>query len=165
MKLTPAVIFISLLPTLLLVVACGRRAEPTPTPQPLFAQPEVPPLPTLDVTKIAQGKAVYEQHCAACHGPNGEGQPDWRERKDDGSLPAPPHDNTGHTWHHADEVLIEIITNGQPTFAQSQMPVYKDILSQEEIEASLEFLKSWWGPDERAFQWRVTWQTRQQGQE
>ena len=162
MKLNAIIIYVSLFLTLTFLVACGRRVQPTPTPQSLFPQPEVPPVPTLDASKVTQGKAIYEEHCAACHGPNGEGQPNWRERKADGSLPAPPHDSSGHTWHHADEVLIEIITNGQPAFAQSQMPVYKDILTDEEIAAGLEYLKSWWGSEERGFQWRVTWQTQQQ---
>ena len=61
---------------------------------------------------LALGQSVYAAHCATGHGQRGEGQPNWQARRADGSLPAPPHDASGHTWHHPDEVLIEIITVG-----------------------------------------------------
>ena len=53
------------------------------------------------------GRALYEQHCAACHGANLEGQPDWRSPDESGLYPAPPHDETGHTWHHDDAMLTD----------------------------------------------------------
>jgi cytochrome c len=52
------------------------------------------------------GKEIYTNNCASCHGKNLEGQPNWRERNDAGYLPAPPHDKTGHTWHHSDAYLF-----------------------------------------------------------
>ena len=61
---------------------------------------------------VALGAAVYRDHCASCHGANLEGQPDWMARKPDGRLPAPPHDATGHTWHHADEQLFQMTKKG-----------------------------------------------------
>ena len=42
-----------------------------------------------DAAKVARGQAVYTASCAACHGANLEGQPDWRSRKPDGRMPAP----------------------------------------------------------------------------
>jgi cytochrome c5 len=48
----------------------------------------------------AIGKRVYDAHCALCHAPNLEGQPNWRERLSSGRLPAPPHGASGRTWHH-----------------------------------------------------------------
>ena len=54
-----------------------------------------------DPELVALGASVYAQHCAACHGRELEGEPNWRRRKADGTLPAPPHDATGHTWHHS----------------------------------------------------------------
>ena len=47
---------------------------------------------------VALGKRIYAEHCASCHGANLEGQPNWRIRKPDGRMPAPPHDSSGHTW-------------------------------------------------------------------
>ena len=53
-----------------------------------------------DAARFAQGTTVYADQGGACHGANLEGQPNWRQRRADGLLPAPPHDETGHTWHH-----------------------------------------------------------------
>ena len=97
---------------------------------------------------VVLGKLVYENNCASCHGVNLEGQERWREPDADGYMPAPPHDETGHTWHHPDEYLFlmtkygleEIIGQEYP----NNMPAYKDILSDEEILASLSFIKSTW---------------------
>ena len=55
---------------------------------------------------VALGQQIYAEQCAACHGDNLEGQANWQSRHEDGRLPAPPHDETGHTWHHADELLF-----------------------------------------------------------
>lgn len=122
---------------------------------------EVPPPPPLDPARVAQGKVVYGQHCAVCHGTEGEGHPDWQVPNNDGSFNPPPHTATGHTWHHPDDVLLDIIANGS-NFPQTRMPTFGDKLTDEEILTILEYIKTWWGPEERAFQWRVTWQTRQQ---
>ena len=63
-------------------------------------------------TLVLRGKAVYARDCASCHGAKLEGQPKWRERLPNGRLPAPPHDATGHTWHHGDRQLFEMIKDG-----------------------------------------------------
>ena len=101
-----------------------------------------------DQELVDLGKLVYKNNCASCHGVNLEGQERWREPDADGYMPAPPHDETGHTWHHPDEYLFlmtkygleEIIGQEYP----NNMPAYKDILSDEEILASLSFIKSTW---------------------
>src|SRR5690606_30865838 len=61
-----------------------------------------------DAAVTALGQKVYAAQCAACHGARLEGQPNWRVRGPDGRLPAPPHDASGHTWHHPDELLFRI---------------------------------------------------------
>src|SRR5215472_646802 len=74
---------------------------------------------------VARGKIVYAQQCASCHGANLEGQPNWRVRLPSGRLPAPPHDSTGHTWHHSDKELFEMVKNGIPEIVpgyQTDMP-------------------------------------------
>ena len=142
---------------LLFLAAC--RNSPS-TPAPLLASTPAPPIPTLDVVQVRQGEPLYNLYCAACHGSNGEGQPNWKTSNSDGSLPAPPHDNNGHTWHHADDLLVELVANGS-NFPQSTMPTFDDQLSEDEIRAILEYIKTWWGPEERRFQWQVTWQTQQ----
>ena len=104
---------------------------------------------------VTLGAKVYAQHCAACHGAKLEGQPDWRRRLPNGRLPAPPHDDSGHTWHHPDDVLIAITKNGlvppyAPAGYESDMPAFAGKLSDEEIFAVLAYLKSHWGKQARA---------------
>ena len=106
------------------------------------------------------GANVYRTNCAACHGPSGEGQPDWQQRGANGVLPQPPHDSSGHTWHHADGLLFRLIRDGGAQFAgpttPSGMPAFGEVLSDEETRAVVNYLKSFWGADERAFQTQVS---------
>ena len=102
-----------------------------------------------DSGNVALGANVYAQHCAACHGAKLEGQPDWRRRLPNGRMPAPPHDESGHTWHHSDRVLFEITKNGlvpphAPTDYESDMPAFGGKLSDEDIWAVLAYIKSHW---------------------
>ncbi len=105
-----------------------------------------------DPQRLRVGARIYEQHCAACHGARGEGQPNWRDRGPDGLLPAPPHDPTGHTWHHPDEQLFAITRHGlaklinQPDY-RTAMPIYEGVLSDEEILSVLSWIKSQWPPE------------------
>lgn len=101
---------------------------------------------------IALGAAVYAKHCAACHGQNLEGQPNWKETLPNGRRPAPPHDDTGHTWHHNDRWLFRVVERGMvPPMArpgyESDMPAFGDKLSDAEIRAVISFLKSWWSEE------------------
>jgi mono/diheme cytochrome c family protein len=106
-----------------------------------------------DATKVALGEKLYTQHCASCHGARLEGQPDWRQRLPNGRMPAPPHDESGHTWHHPDRVLFGITKNGLvPPYApkdyESDMPAFRDKLTDEEIWAVLAYIKSHWSSRE-----------------
>lgn len=105
---------------------------------------------------IAAGRAVYQQHCASCHGVNLEGQPDWKTPLPSGRLPASPHDESGHTWHHSDRVLFEITKYGTAAVVgggyESDMRGFQDTLSDDEIRAVLSFIKSTWPQRERRYQ-------------
>lgn len=116
----------------------------------------VPPVPMLNPAQVAEGAALYGQYCASCHGANLEGVPDWRTSLDDGSFPPPPHDSSGHTWHHSDAVLADIIANGGKPAQNSKMPGFGDQITVEETQAILDFIKSRWGKQEREFQWWIT---------
>jgi mono/diheme cytochrome c family protein len=107
---------------------------------------------------VARGKAVYAQQCASCHGANLEGQPNWRERLPSGRLPAPPHDASGHTWHHSDTELFAMVKNGIPEIVpgyETDMPKYSGVLSDSDIWAVLSFIESTWPPHIRARQERI----------
>ena len=107
---------------------------------------------------VGLGKTVYQQHCAICHGAKLEGQPNWKTLGPDGRLPAPPHDESGHTWHHPDSYLIHVVKEGltpgvdKPEGYQSNMPAFGKTLSDKEIVAVLSFIKSRWLPDYQEWQ-------------
>lgn len=120
-------------------------------------EPSVAPL---DPRVVQRGRAVYQAYCAQCHGANAEGQPNWRQQNADTTYPPPPHDSTGHTWHHSDGLLYRIVRDGgkfyeDPGF-KSAMPALGDRLSPEEIRAVISYLKSLWGSKERSFQAQVS---------
>lgn len=109
---------------------------------------------------LALGEAIYAESCASCHGANLEGEPDWRARLPSGLLPAPPHDASGHTWHHPDDMLFRITKEGPAAVIgdgyESAMPGFGEVLSDEEIRAVLAFIKSTWPERERAYQAEMT---------
>lgn len=160
-KQVAGLVALAVLVTALRLAAVKFRLFTPPLAQVVINGTAVPPVPMLDPEQVAQGEELYSQYCAACHGAALEGAPNWRQRLAGGSLPPPPHDSSGHTWHHADSLLIRIIgEGGQAVYGnvttQSAMPAFSDKLTPTEIAAVLNFVKSKWGKDEREFQWWVT---------
>ncbi|MCW5634380.1 MAG: cytochrome c [Rubrivivax sp.] len=118
-----------------------------------------------DPRLLALGEKVYAAQCASCHGANLEGQPNWKVPGPDGRLPAPPHDATGHTWHHPDDLLFRITKFGVAKAANlkdhpSAMPAYEGVLGDEEIVAVLSWIKSRWPAEIRARHDRLNEQAR-----
>lgn len=109
------------------------------------------PVPYQDAEAVALGRGIYADYCGSCHGENLEGEPNWRITKDNGMRPAPPHDETGHTWHHADALLFDLTKRGVAEVVgggyESDMIGFGDILSDAEILAVLAFIKSTWPED------------------
>jgi len=140
----------------LLLVNCSDAAEPAE--RAAESSTEDSALPEI----IIQGKAVYADNCASCHGENLEGEVNWKLQNEDGSFRSPPHTADGHTWHHADRVLIEAIKEGGARFeglnigGSSTMPAFADTLSDEEITAVLAFIKSTWPEDVQEMQRQQT---------
>ncbi|MEM9580023.1 MAG: cytochrome c [Pseudomonadota bacterium] len=101
---------------------------------------------------LANGQALYTSQCASCHGSNLEGQPNWRVPDDDGVLPAPPHDDTGHIWHHDNLLLFEYTQlGGAEALARrgiadfpSGMPGFGDALTDDDIWDVLAYIRSTW---------------------
>lgn len=113
---------------------------------------------------LAQGAALYTEHCASCHGTELEGAPNWRRVGTNGLYPAPPHDETGHTWHHGDRLLFDYTKlGGEETLAirgvtdfESDMPGFGHVLSDEQIRDVLAFIKSRWPEPMRRHQEEMT---------
>lgn len=122
-------------------------------------------LPWQDADAVARGAEVYAEYCAACHGAELEGQVlDWRSPGPDGLLPAPPHDETGHTWHHADQLLFRITKYGTEALIggtyRSNMIGFGDVLSDAEILSVLAYIKSTWPRQVRAAHDRINAQAQ-----
>jgi len=102
------------------------------------------------------GRVLYAQHCASCHGLKLEGQADWGRRLPSGRLPAPPHDASGHTWHHPDEVLLRITKEGPAAVVgnayESDMPGFAAVLTDQQIRDVIGYIKSTWPERERTYQ-------------
>lgn len=119
------------------------RVYPREIGQPFF-------IPPANGAMLVQGKQLYGMYCASCHGANMEGQPNWRQRMANGRLPAPPHDESGHTWHHADAQLVGMVRDGfvpgvtAPEGYESDMPAYGGVLSDAQIESILAYIKTYW---------------------
>ena len=114
---------------------------------------------------LAQGQQVYASRCASCHGPNGEGQkPEAPLEPDEtGRFPAPPHDGTGHTWHHDDDLLFRIVKEGGVGGDMFyEMPAFGESLSDDEIWAVLAHIKTMWTDEQRRMQRERTEAVRQQ---
>lgn len=119
-----------------------------------------------DSAQVEAGRAIYAANCASCHGDKLQGQPNWKERKPDGKLPAPPHDATGHTWHHPDQQLFEITKLGVAAIVpnyQTDMIGFGDRLSDQDIWNVIAFIKSTWPADIQARQAKISRAATEQG--
>lgn len=152
-------------PSILLVAGAGLAATPAVI---ALAQGAGSRAPADGLTFLGEsvtpemlrtGKEAYAANCASCHGVNLEGQPDWKRRLDTGRMPAPPHDESGHTWHHSDRALFTITKLGVGAVVpgyESNMPVFDGVLSDAEIAAALAWIKSTWPERQRGFQAEVS---------
>ncbi len=136
------------------IVGCGDPAADKPPG--LASGPANP----TDARAVAEGEAVYLAHCASCHGTRLQGQPNWHEALPDGGYPAPPHDGSGHTWRHSDGELFEATKFGGDFSATpgpgNTMPAFEGVLSDDEIWATLAFVKSRWPAELQARQRLLT---------
>lgn len=109
---------------------------------------------------IRLGQSLYATKCASCHGANLQGQPDWRHRLATGRMPAPPHDVSGHTWHHSDRDLFRLTKEGVAAVVgdgyESDMAAFGEVLSDDDIKAVLEYIKSTWPERARLSQKAIT---------
>ncbi|WP_218820828.1 MULTISPECIES: c-type cytochrome [Paracoccaceae] len=133
---------------------CRQEGLPNPSSEP--RQVRTASTAAVSAEVIEQGRKIYADQCASCHGADLKGQPDWKTPLPSGRLPAPPHDASGHTWHHADDVLFRIVKDGTATVVgggyESDMPGFGAVMSDAEIEVVLHYIKSTWPERERRYQ-------------
>ncbi|WP_395021345.1 c-type cytochrome [Dongia sp.] len=126
----------------------------------------VSPADPINAETVVRGQKVYVANCASCHGDRLQGQPNWKEQTAEGVLPAPPHDATGHTWHHPDQQLFKITKLGVAALAanyKTNMVGFGDRLPDQEIWDVIAYIKSTWPPDIQERQRATTKSAAEQG--
>ena len=112
-----------------------------------------------DPVYVKRGQKIYMDQCASCHGVNLEGQDGWRDKMVDGMRLAPPHDISGHTWHHPDALLFKLTKYGFAAMIGSDykvsLPIYDGLIKDEEIISALSYIKSTWPDDVRQIQDKI----------
>ena len=93
---------------------------------------------------IARGAALYQEHCAQCHGPEGQGHPDWQNPA---VVAAPPLNGTGNDWKRSRKDLTEIVKNGVKRKDEAVMPGWKERLSDQEIGDIITWFQALWPAD------------------
>ena len=96
---------------------------------------------------IARGELLYDQHCASCHMPNLSGAKNWKGKDKDGHNLSPPLNGSGHTWHHSDELLHNIIKHGFINLVKNykgKMIGFGDKMSDKQIDSVLSYIKNYW---------------------
>lgn len=145
---------IQLLPVVILLAACGESPVPAKTGGAPVSTPPAAAAPHgLNAKLIARGGEIYKANCAACHGANAEGAPNWHLKGPDGKYPAPPLDGTAHAWHHPMSALKQTIREGTAKLGGS-MPAWQDKLSDSDIEAVIAWFQSTW-PEDVYRNWRA----------
>ena len=96
---------------------------------------------------IELGRTIYEKNCLVCHGEARTGR--------GGLANAPVHGPDGHTWHHPDGQLRELIL-GALDYPQKTMPSFVGRLTDSEVDAVLEYIKSNWDTPQLEWQAEVS---------
>ncbi len=105
--------------------------------------------------QIAQGRTLFRQHCAACHGHNAESTADWKQRDAQGRYPPPPLNGSAHAWHHSlDTLRLSIREGGQKL--GGWMPPFEHILDARQIDSIIAFFQSLW-PEPTYAGWAKTY--------
>ena len=161
----------------LLVAACSQENQDaeTSTDTETLDFSEIPTLPVVNtpaplpipirmdderfpIQPDPAGRALYEANCASCHGIDGSGQnpDDPYALNEDGLMVAPPHDSSGHTWHHPDQQNFAAVWVGRQVPGAMPMPGFGGNLTVDEVMQILAYIKTWWGEEELSVQTEQT---------
>jgi len=128
----------------LLAVACSRES-----PEPKAAAPGLDALRHFDPASVARGSALFRAHCAVCHGPEGQGHPDWQTPSDGHFSAAPPVNGTGNDSKRTRNELAAVIRDGARRKSDNVdiMPGWKKRMNERDIEDILNWMQSLWPAD------------------
>lgn len=120
------------------VIGCGGGSTNNQAATDAPAAPEPPATPNASNTAatgdLAEGKAVYVQRCALCHGQTGKGDGPGAK----GLKPAPAnHTDATYMSSKSDEELLNVIRNGK-----GAMPAWGKVLTEEQIQAVFKYVRS-----------------------
>lgn len=123
-----------------LLTACSKEDKPAPLATP------APAVRHFEPASLARGAALFEQHCALCHGPQAQGHPDWQTPSNGSFAAAPPLDGTGNDWKRSRAELIASIQNGVKRKSDNEMvmPAWKGRLKEQDVEDMVNWLQSLW---------------------
>jgi thiol:disulfide interchange protein DsbC len=97
--------------------------------------------------QIEQGRAVFQEHCASCHGGEAQGLvEDWQTADENGRYPPPPLNGSAHAWHHALPVLRRTIHKGNVELG-GQMPGFVDKIGELDTDAAIAYFQSFWSDE------------------
>ncbi|MBI4310572.1 MAG: cytochrome c [Chloroflexi bacterium] len=108
----------------------------------------------LNSSQVARGRAIYVASCQQCHGEAATGE---------GRAPnAPPHSVEGHTWHHADGLLVGVVL-GTFQYPGREMPSFGGVLTEAQVLDVVAYFKTNWGKDQLDFQAEASrnWEAQQ----
>ena len=130
---------------MLVFLGCAQTGGPATVPR--------------STAQVGKGEQLYVANCQVCHGgATGGSMMD---------LP-PPHNANGHTWHHSDRQLTDIVLNGSGEMGEMmrqmmgasadtpRMPAWKGTLTEADVAAILAYIKTWWTEEQRQWQARVS---------
>ena len=120
------------------LAACDQKPDPV-----VMQSPAQSVSRNFDFAQLSRGEQLFRQNCAMCHGDEAQGAKNWQQAGPDGKYPPPPLNGTAHTWHHSKKVLVDVIQNGTQRLG-GNMPAWKDKLSEEEIDAIINWFQSKW---------------------
>lgn len=133
------------------LTACGREEPSAPAP---VAGPEAGAARIVDPDSIARGALLFAEHCAQCHGPKGQGHPDWNTPSDGSFAAAPPLNGTGNDWKRSRAELLGIIKNGiKRPDGVAVMPAWKGRVTEQDMQDVMAWFQSLWPADVYA-RWR-----------
>ena len=134
-------------------VVCLALSACVEEPTPLTVRPEPLAGRWYSAVQVSEGEALYQVHCAICHGADGSATSAWRTPDENGIYPPPPLDGSAHTWHHPLALLDKTIIDGGAAFG-GVMPGFGNVLDSNERHAIIAWCQSLWS-DELYSRWQA----------